>query len=151
MSSRLQREHMNLIIIILYLSLHAWWYKALFATIAASIPHPSLSLSSWSVPGSYPSSLNLLKFAANEMYPLPESFRLDFEGDVRDSDLSSWQITHSFQLVWVVCVDVHGTGPSSPTSWILLVSSSRSMFTRNHHQDLQWPNVIVNTHMPPHT
>ena len=27
-----------------------------------------------------------------------ESFRLDFEGDVRDPDLSSWQIIHSFQL-----------------------------------------------------
>ena len=39
------------------------------------------------------------EMAANELYPLTESFRLDFEGDVRDSDLSSWQIIHSFQLV----------------------------------------------------
>ena len=47
----------------------------------------------------WPLPLNLLKLAANELYPLPESFHLDFEGDVRDSDLSSWQIIHSFQLV----------------------------------------------------
>ena len=43
--------------------------------------------------------LHILQHRAHERHPLPESFRLDFEGDVRDSDLSSWQIIHSFQLV----------------------------------------------------
>ena len=51
--------------VLLYLSLYACWYTALFVTMAASLPHPSLSLSSWSVLGSCPSSVNLLKFAAN--------------------------------------------------------------------------------------
>ena len=44
-------------------------------------------------------SLHILQHRAYERHPLPESFRLDFEGDVRDSDFSSWQIIHSFQLV----------------------------------------------------
>ena len=56
----------------------------------------------------------------NSVYLLPEYFRVDLEGYVRNSDLSSWQIIHSFQLVWVVCVDVDGSGCSSPTSWKLL-------------------------------
>ena len=41
-------------------------------------------------------ALHILQHRAYERHPLPESFRLDFEGDVRDSDLSSWQIMHSF-------------------------------------------------------
>ena len=51
--------------------------KALFVTMAASMPHPSLSLSIWSVPGNCPNSPNLLKLAANELYPLTGSYRLD--------------------------------------------------------------------------
>ena len=50
----------------------------------------------------------------------PRVFHLDFEGDVRDSDLSSWKIMYSFQLVWIVCVDIDVTGRSIPTSWKLL-------------------------------
>ena len=34
-------------------------------------------------------SLHILQHRAYERHPLPGYFRLDFEGDVRDSDLSS--------------------------------------------------------------
>ena len=44
-------------------------------------------------------AIHILQHRAYERHPLPDSFRLNFEGDVRDSDLSSWQIIHSFQLV----------------------------------------------------
>ena len=40
-------------------------------------------------------ALHILQHPAYERHPLLESFRLDFEGDVSDSDFSSWQInTH---------------------------------------------------------
>ena len=41
--------------VLLYWSLHVWWYLALLATMALSIPFPSSSLSNWI--GNCPSSL----------------------------------------------------------------------------------------------
>ena len=83
-------------LVLLYLSLHVYW--ASFATMAASMPWPTSSLSNFSVRKSS-SSWILIKLSAGEWFPLPTSCPLDFDGHGRDSALSSWQMKHNFHVV----------------------------------------------------
>ena len=72
-------------VFLLYSALCCWiWAGMCGDTVAtpkaASMPHPSSSFSGCSVLGSRPSSLNLTRFSASEVYALLTSVSLDCEG-----------------------------------------------------------------------
>ena len=90
------------------LTMSVWWYFAPCATIAASVPWPSSSHCRWNYSGSSQSSLNLTKFSASELYPIPMSFLFDWSDLVSVSVMSSWHIQYNFQSVVVRCYDIDG-------------------------------------------
>ena len=107
-----------------------WWYWALFAIIAASIPWASSSLSIGNVEGSWPSSLNWIKCSVSEVYPLPLSAHEFCKGHFNASDVCSWHMTQSFQSVLTV-QEVDGPWTSKFTSWNFLDMFSH--FTTGKH------------------
>lgn len=71
------------------------------------MPWPSSSRFK-SRPSKSPSSWNLIKFLASELYPLTSFWRVFCKGQDSVSGVSSWQMAHNFQFVAEGSFDVEG-------------------------------------------
>ncbi len=63
--------------------------------------------------GSFPRASNFATFSASDWYPFRTSFLLDCRGHIRDSTVSSWQITQRFQFVIDFCLEVNASSQVS--------------------------------------